>query len=36
VGELRFQIYEGNTVLQERHFTATAGRTENVRMQSHS
>jgi hypothetical protein len=32
-GELRVRIYEADTVLQERHFTATAGRTEEIRMQ---
>lgn len=35
-GELRLRIYDGQTVFQERHFTARAGASESVRMQPHS
>jgi hypothetical protein len=35
-GEHRVRIYEGDNVLQERHFTAKVGATEAIRMQPHS
>lgn len=34
--ELRLRIYDGDTVFEERHFTATAGATQTVQMQPHS
>jgi len=35
-GELRVRIYEGDTVLQERHFTARVGDRQAIRMQPHA
>jgi hypothetical protein len=35
-GELRVQIYEGDTALAERHFTTVASRNDKIRIAPHS